>query len=146
MADKTTKGPQRPRAIVDTSIVDEKKIGELRAKAKAKVEKERQLAAEAQLLEQFELEERQQGGLEEELVDVTINLAPNSDRITIDGVIYYQGQTKTVRASVAAVLAEICHRTWRHEAEIDGKSENFYRKQGGTTVSPSGVMSNILRV
>lgn len=149
MANEKTKGPQTPKAKVDISIVPEKKIEELRAKAKAKVEKDRQAAAEAQLMAQFELEERQQGGLEEEMVDVTIDLAPYSDRIVLDGVVYFQGQTKTVRASVAEVITEIQGRTWEHQAQIDGKSENFYRKERGQRVVPSGdgaaVVSNILR-
>ena len=145
MATEVKKGPQRPKAVVDTSIVDDKRIAELRTKAKAKVDLERKQAAEAQLLAQFELEERQQGGLDEPMVDITIDLAPHADRIVLDSVIYFQGQTKTVRESVAAVIAEVCSKTWEHQSQIDGKSENFYRKARGQRVTPDGVVSNILR-
>lgn len=146
MADdkKTIKGPQK-RAIVDTTIVDEKRLGELRVKAKAKVDKERQLAAEAQLLEQFENEERQQSGLDEPMVDVEINLAPHADQIRLDGVIYFHGQIKTVRESVALVIQEIAANTWKHQSIVDGKPENFYRQTRGQRVTPGGVISNILR-
>ena len=142
--DKKTKGPQK-RAIVDTTIVGEERIKALRAQAAKKVEAERLKAAEAQLLEQFEKEERQQGGLEEAMVEVTIDLAPYADRITIDGVIYFQGQTKTVRASVAELIREMSANTWKHQSIVDGKSENFYRQSRAQQVTPAGVISNILR-
>ena len=146
---KTTTGPQSPKAIVDVSIVDEARIKELRTKAKNKVEAERKAAAEAQLLEQFTLEERQAGGLEEEMVTIYLDFAPYCDRAMLDGVIYFNGQTKTVRASVADVLNEMMSMTWKHQSEIDGKSENFYRRSRSqrVTQTPDGglAVSNILR-
>jgi hypothetical protein len=147
--DKKTRGPQAPKAIVDTSIIDEKRVAEIRLKAKNKVEAERKAAAEAKLLEQFTLEERQAGGLEEELVNVTLDFAPYVDRAMIDGVIYFQGQTKTVRESVALLLQEMMSATWKHQSIIDGKPEDFYRKGRGQQVVPLGNggvgVSNILR-
>lgn len=146
MADDKKKGPLAHKAVIDTSIIGEERIKQLRAKAAEKVEKERKAAAEAQLLEQFENEERQVGGLDEPLVDITIDLAPYADRLMLDGVIYFQGQTKTVRESVAAVMCEMMQNTWRHQSEIDGKSENFYRKSRGQGVAANGgVTSHILR-
>jgi hypothetical protein len=146
MADDKKKGPLSHKAIVDVSSIDPKRIEELRATAKAKVEKERKAAAEAQLLEQFTKEERQSGGLEEEMVQVTMDFAPYADRAMLDGVIYFQGQTKAVRASVADVLHEMMQRTWQHQSEIDGKSENFYRKSRSQGVAANGgVISHILR-
>lgn len=147
--DDKKKGPLAPKAIIDTSILDPKRIEELRAKAKESVDKERKVAAEAQLLEQFKLEERQAGGLEEEKVEVFIDLAPYADRIMLDGVIYFNGQTKTVRASVAAVMLEMMSATWKHQSIVDGKQEDFYRKSRAQRVVPLGNgqagISNILR-
>jgi hypothetical protein len=144
--DKKTKGPQRPKAIVDTSILDAKVIAELRTKARNKVEAERVAAAKAKMLEEFENEERQAGGLDEPMVDVYLDFAPYCDRAMIDGVIYFNGQTKTVRESVALLLNEMMAMTWKHQSEIDGKSENFYRRSRGTHVTANGgVSSNILR-
>lgn len=145
MADeKKTKGPQK-RAVIDTSIIGEERIKALRAQAVKKVELERLKAAEAQLLEQFEKEERQRGGLDEEMVEIYIDLAPYADRIVIDSVVYFQGHTKTVRASVAELIREMSANTWKHQSIIDGKSENFYRQSRGQQVTPAGVISNILR-
>ena len=144
--DKKIKGPQKPKATVDISIIGDDRIKILRAQAAKKVELERVKAAEAQLLEQFEKEERQQGGLDEPMVDITIDLAPYADRLMLDGVVYFQGQTKTVRASVADVLNEMMSMTWKHQSEIDGKSENFYRKSRSQRVTAEGgVTSHILR-
>lgn len=146
MATEVKKGPTTPKAIVDVSIIDPKRIEELRASAKSKVEKERKAAAEAQLLDQFTKEERQAGGLEEEMVSVTLDLAPYCDRAMLDGVIYFNGQTKMVRASVADVLNEMMQKTWQHQSQVDGKSENFYRKSRSQGVAANGgVISHILR-
>lgn len=135
-----------PKVIVDTSILDEAKVKELRLKAKANVERERQKAAEAQLLEELELEERRASGLIEPMVDITIDLAPYADKLMIDGKILFQGQTKTVRESEAAVILEMMSATWKHQSIIDGKPEDFYRKGRGQAVAANGgVTSHILR-
>ena len=135
-----------PKVHVDTSILDEATIARVRAKAKDKVEKERKAAAEAQLLEEFELEERRANGAVEPLEEVFIDLAPYCDRITLDGVVYFQGKTVHVRASVGAVMREMMQATWRHQSIVDGKPEDFYRKSRGQAVAANGgVISNILR-
>lgn len=146
MAEKPTKGSSGPKAIVDTSIIGEERIKQLRVEAAKKVEKERLKLAEAQLLEQFENEERQAGGLDEPMVEIYIDLAPYADRIMIDGVIYFQGQTKMVRESVAAVMRDMMQATWRHQSIVDGKPEDFYRRSRGQGVAANGgVISHILR-
>ena len=140
------KKPSGPKGIVDTSILGEDKVKELRAKAKANVDKERLKAAEAQLLEELELEERRAAGVVEPLVEIYIDLAPYADRITLDGVVYFQGQTKMVRESVAAGMREMMQATWRHQSIVDGKPEDFYRRSRGQGVAANGgVISNILR-
>jgi hypothetical protein len=146
MADEKKKGSSGPKAIIDTSIIGEERIKQLRKTAAAKVEKERIKLAEAQLLEQFENEERQTGGLDEPMVEIFIDLAPYADRLMIDGVIYFQGATKMVRASVGEVIREMMQATWRHQSIVDGKSENFYRQSRSQGVAANGgVISHILR-
>jgi hypothetical protein len=146
MADEKKKGPLAHKAVVDTTIVKPERVEALRAKAAERVAKERLAAAEAQLLEQFEREERQQGGLEEELVEIYIDLGPYATDIKIDGVVYFNGATKTVRASVADVIRDMMQATWRHQSIVDGKSENFYRQSRSQGVAAGGaVISHILR-
>jgi hypothetical protein len=135
-----------PKMVVDTSILDQKTIDDVRAQAKAKVEKERIAAAKAQLLEEFELEERRANGTIEPLEDIYIDLAPYADRLMIDGKILFQGQTKTLPASVCAVIREMMQATWRHQSIVDGKPEDFYRRSRGQGVAANGgVISHILR-
>jgi hypothetical protein len=146
MADEKKKGSTGPKAVIDTSIIGEERIKQLRLEATKKVEKERIKLAEAQLLEQFENEERQSGGLDEPMVEITIDLAPYADRLMIDGVVYFQGATRKVRESVAAVILEMSQATWRHQSIVDGKSENFYRQSRSQGVAANGaVISHILR-
>ncbi len=82
-------------------------------------------------------------------VEVTVDLAPYTDRILLDNVAFLQGITYTVGAGKAQVMREVMQRTWTHQAEIDGKSENFYRRTRGQRVIPAGngaaVVSNLLR-
>jgi hypothetical protein len=145
MADDKKK-PAGPKVLVDTSILDPKRVEELRVKARANVDKKRIAAAEAQLLEELELEEQRASGVIEPLVDINIDLAPYADRIMIDGVIYFQGQTKTVRESVASLMLEMMQATWRHQSIVDGKPEDFYRRSRGQGVAANGgVISHILR-
>lgn len=135
------------RTIVDTSILDPKRVEELRVKAKTKVDKERQVAAEAQLLEQLEDEERRASGVSEPMETVTIDLAPYADRVMIDGRIFFQGDTKTVGRGTAELIREMMQASWRHQSIVDGKPEDFYRRSRGQSIIPNGgVVSNILRV
>lgn len=149
MADEKKKGPLPSKVVVDTSILDPKRVEELRARAKETVDKERKAAAEAQLLEQFKLEERQAGGLEEEQEEIYIDLAPYADRLMLDGVVYFNGRTVVVRKGVADVMREMISATWKHQSVVDGKPEDFYRKSRAQRVVPLGNgqagVSNILR-
>ena len=143
MADIKKSGP---KALVDTSILDPKVVEEVRAQAKASVEKERIAAAKAQLKEQFELEERQANGLSEPLEQITVDLAPYADRLMIDGKVLFQGATRMVKAGEAAVIREMMQATWRHQSIVDGKPEDFYRRSRGQGVAANGgVISHILR-
>jgi len=65
----------------------------------------------------------------EEMVQVTIDLAPYADRIRLDyDAPYMQGKTYTVGLRKAQVLNEQMARTWGHQAEIEGKDPEFYLK------------------
>lgn len=148
MADETkkvVKGRGTPKAKVDISILSEADKETLRAKAKKTVSDEATVAAKAAYLEQLLNEERQAVGLDEPIVEFFIDLAPYADRITLDGVIYFQKHTVKVRESVAAVMAEMVQATWRHQSIIDGKNEDFYRKKLAPNINPNGSVSNLLR-
>ncbi len=69
-------------------------------------------------------------GDEGEMEEVFINFADFIDRITLDGVTYMHGRQYTLPKSKADVVREQMARSWRHQAEIEGKDEpNFYLRQ-----------------
>lgn len=75
----------------------------------------------------------------DEMVDIFIDLAEFSDRVTINMVDYYHGYTYPVPRHVADTLREIMQRTHRHQMEIDGKShEEMYRRTAPVALSPTG--------
>lgn len=138
---KTPIPPSKFQAHVDTSILSPDEIAAIQLEAEVKVAEERKDAAKAQIRAQFETEARRGVGLEEEMVDVYVDLAPYCERVLLDNHAFLQGKTYTVRASVAAVINECMQKTWRHQAEIDGKSENFYRHMRAPQVTPNGVVN-----
>ncbi len=69
-------------------------------------------------------------GDEGEMEEVFINFADFIDRVTLDGVTYMHGRQYTLPKSKADVVREQMARSWRHQAEIEGKDEpNFYLRQ-----------------
>lgn len=140
------KKPTPKAGPVDMSILTPEEILAIEAEAAQEIQLEAKDAAKAELKAQAKAKARQKSGLDEESVDVTVDLAPYCDNIKLDNVVYLQGVTYTVRASVAQVIRETCQRTWTHQSEIDGKSENFYRKTRGQRVVPAGNGAAVLRV
>lgn len=67
---------------------------------------------------------------EGEIESVYINFADFIDRITLDGVTYMHGRTYDLPKQKADVVREQMARSWRHQAEIEGKDQpNFYLEQ-----------------
>lgn len=68
--------------------------------------------------------------------DVTVNLAPYTDRIMLDGKMFFHGFTYTVTEKQAASMREIMSRTWIHEASTGGANMNAYQRQRNVALSP----------
>lgn len=80
------------------------------------------------------------GGVLDEMVNVTMDLAEHSANVLINMQAYWHGRTYTVPRHVANTLAEVMYRGWCHQYEIDGKSRRqFYQAHRATTLSPVGV-------
>ena len=125
-------------APVDTSILNEDDIAALELQAEEEVLAEHREAAKKQKLEEFKRARKRKVGLTEAYEDVTVDLAPYCDRILLDNRAFMQGMTYTVPVGQAQVMREVMQRTWGHQSNIDGKSENFYRKTRGQRVIPAG--------
>ena len=138
----------------DRDLLTQDEIDKLQVEVDAEAAAELREQAKKSVKEKLRAEARRKKGLEEQQVEVHIDLAPYCDRLLIDNVAYLQGQTYTVRASVASVLFEQMQRTWGHQSEIDGKESRFYRHRntrfsmatGAATGAPAGhTTSQILR-
>lgn len=127
-----------PEVEIDPALLSAAEIAEVEQEVKAEVALEAKDKAKAALKTKMTREAKRAAGLAEAQESVTVDLAPYCDRILLDNVAYLQGVTYTVRASVAQVMREQMQRTWTHQAEIDGKSENFYRRTRGARVIPAG--------
>ena len=136
MAKKPLFASDQPPLDVELLTPDE--IKELSAEVQGEVDDERKEAAKKALKEKLRKEARQKSGLAEAQDTVTIDLAPYTDRLLIDNVAYLQGRTYTLPVGRCAVIREQMQRTWGHQSEIDGKSENFYRKARAPRVIPIG--------
>ena len=118
-----------PRRTIDRGKVPQEMLAKAREAALAK---QARLMAEAELGIGDSDMPVQKGPLgdEGELTPVYINLAEFVDRITIDGVVYIHGRTYDLPFKKAQVVKEQMARTWRHQAEIEGKDHsNFYLQQ-----------------
>src|SRR3974390_3375196 len=70
---------------------------------------------------------------------LTLDLAPHSDRIILDGVTFLHGGTYTFDKAQYDTIRDIIHRGYEHQAEIEGKPrfDHAYRRASNISVSPS---------
>lgn len=128
----------QPAVDLDRDILSADEITAIEQEAADEAAAEEKEQARVALKAKLKNDAKRAKGLIEPEEQITVDLAPYCDRILIDNVAYLQGVTYTVPASRAMVMREICQRTWGHQAEIDGKSENFYRRTRGARVVPAG--------
>ncbi len=137
MAKKLFKDDQPP-VDFDTDVLTQEEIAAVELEASEEVAADAKDMARKSLKAKLVAKAKKSKGLTERDAEVTIDLAPYCDRILIDNTAYLQGKTYTLPLSRAQVLRETMQRTWTHQAEIDGKSENFYRRTRAQRVVPAG--------
>lgn len=124
-----------------------------KAKARSRVEAERKAAAiealEQQETERLRIEEGLTTGIGamDEIVSVTIDLPPYADKISVNGPLgshYYHGKTYDVPRHVAASLAEMMGRMWRHEDQVEGRDlrQTYARKRDTSINARTGAVHN----
>lgn len=130
-------------------ILSAEDVEAAKAKARQRVEAERRKTA----MKAIEDEETQRLNVEEglhtgdqvkdELVNLTLDLAEHSSRISLSGRLYFHGQTYTVARHIADTLREIQARGWQHQQEIDGKPMyGAFRKPHETILSGARGITN----
>ncbi len=118
-----------PSRRIDRSKVPPEMLAKAREQA---LLKQARLMAEAELGISSDDMPVQKGPLgdEGELESVYVNFADFIDRITLDDVTYMHGRSYDLPKAKADVVREQTARSWRHQAEIEGKDEpNFYLEQ-----------------
>ena len=91
---------------------------------------------------------REERGLVEAVEEILIDLPPDGNEIRVNNFSYAQGHIYKVKASVAIMLRDTMQRAWEHQAQIEGRSKDFFRRQqhhtrmsmatGATSNAPQG--------
>jgi hypothetical protein len=130
---------------VPGSILSKEEIEGAKELARENVDKARRAAELSRIVAEEERRlkrvEGQRTGLadKDEMVDIMIDLAEFSDRISLNSTEYYHGYSYAVPRHVADTLREIMQRTYHHQSAIDGKSlEEMYRRAAPVAISPTG--------
>lgn len=142
MAKKPT--PETEQRLIPGAVeIDPLVQAQIEAEARQELEAEQEALAKESLKRQIKTRLRRelmaQAGMKdgEELVPITIDLAPHADKIRIDGVDYYQGATYNVAPQAVPTFNEIMYRTWWHEEDISDRRgrHNAYRQPYDRKVS-----------
>lgn len=127
----------------------EKEIADVKAKARADVERMRKDAAKKSLLEQeierLKMEEglvSGAGGAADDMVSITVDLYEGAPSININGRPYWHGHTYTVPRHMADSMREVMFRNWDQERIRLGQDlKGFYAQGKRTAVSPVGIVN-----
>jgi len=125
MAKAPTPDPLADAIGEEEPLVNHERELEIRAKAEAMVREERIREEEKRILNAEVARLRRAAdpvGHNDDVVNITLDLAPHQPDIRLDGVVYYHGMTYKVKRRVADTMREIAARGWKHQDEIDGKS------------------------
>lgn len=144
MADN--KSPPEPQAGDpmygdDPSDLSEKEKAEIRAHVKKQLAEEVKKSARQRFREQEERRLRYEegmtvGGVEDDMVTITLDLAEHSACLATNGRQFWHGRTYTVPRHVARDLMWREWAGWQHQYEVDGKSKTqFYQAHKPGVVS-----------
>jgi hypothetical protein len=137
MADN--KSPPEPQAGDpmygdDPMALSEKEKAEIRDKVKKRIIAEARKTAKEKFEEMEEKRLRfeegmQADGVEGEMITITLDLAEHSGKLSTNGRDFWHGHTYTLPRHVVRDLSWRQYMGWRHQLEIEGKSESQFRGQ-----------------
>lgn len=126
-------------------------IEEIRKKARAEIMDDKRGKAKQEVLAAEKLRLQREEGLttgnghQDQVMSITIDLAPYAPYININSQCYYHGRTYQVPRHVADTLRDQMFMTWKHQNQIDGKDANqfyaakhvaeMYKVEGGAKIS-----------
>ncbi len=98
---------------------------EIMADKRGKMKQELKAAEKQRLLREEGLTTG--NGAQDQIMSISIDLAPYAPYININGQCYYHGRTYQVPRHVADTLRDQMFQTWKHQNQIDGKdAAQFY--------------------
>lgn len=133
-------GKRRPAVIlVDPASLNDEAKDALRAKAREQIDREVEEKTADVLFQEYLEAERRARDPEQEMKWITLDLAGHSDRITLDGTIFFHGMTRAVPKNVYDSLRDIVARGWEHESEIGfaNRNRNTAPRQRDVRLSPT---------
>lgn len=140
--------PEEPR---EHAVLTNDQVRAAKERARKRLEDEREREAirqlEADEVQRLRLEEGMYvGGLADEPVSITVDLAEHSGCISLNGTPYWHGHTYTVPRHVADTLRDIMFRGWVHqERDIEGKDlQRFYQRPHDTAITAAGTKNSPL--
>ena len=148
MNDRDRKGPPtretRPRDVpaVDPelmALLGPDELQAIRDRARKQAQLEQKQIAEKQYFERALEEERRKNEPEQEMVGVTIDVAPFAKEIRLDGRVYHHGQRYDVPRAVYDTIQEITARGWAHDAEVGHPNDKYYTPPPMGTGNYAGV-------
>lgn len=121
-------------APADMTLFTADELEQLENEAKAEFELESKKEAQTAFKEETKRKLRQKvmfaagkDAVGDDVEAVTIELAPHSPYISIDGRLYYHGLTYKFTQAQAQTIKDQMHRTWQHEREVGGANMNAER-------------------
>ena len=116
-------------------ILTPTELAALETEVQKELDKEEKSKAKEQAKKGMLERARRERGLAEPIEEVIIDLPESADRILVNNFAYMQGHSYTVKGSVGAMLRETMQRAWGHQAELEGRSKDFFRRERGTRMS-----------
>ncbi len=122
---------------VDTGVLTAEQKKALREEARALHAKDMEQAARDAYFAQMLKEAQREDTPADQIVYVTMDLAPFINRVLIDNVEYFHGFIYEVPMRLYKVLVEQMQRSWLHQDEIDGRSRaEAQRRPRATQIGP----------
>jgi len=119
----------------DDDLLTPAELSAIEAEVQKEIDKEEKAKAKEKVKKELTERARRERGLAEPIEEVIIDLPESADRILVNNFAYMQGHSYTVKGSVGAMLRETMQRAWSHQAELEGRSKDFFRRERGTRMS-----------
>ena len=133
---------EEPEAVDAPLELSDAEVAKIRAEAMKKVEAElvevnrlKKKELMAKMLDQEIQHQRREAGLtdyRDDMLDILIDVAPFTDRITIDGTVYFHEHWYKVDRRLFDVLREIMARSWDSEDRAGNPNRKFRRTVAGS--------------